>query len=76
MVMNREHFEKTEEAYVPQECEHYGHNEHGGMRPPNKDEEEWQDHCGGYRDRGLCTCSSVPHLLGADEHEKDCGVFD
>jgi hypothetical protein len=49
--MNREHFEKTGEAYVPQECDHFGCNETGGMKY-NKETHEWEDHCHGYRDTG------------------------
>lgn len=49
MVMNREHFEKTQEAYVPQECDHYGFNEVGGMKY-NKETGKWEDHCHGYKD--------------------------
>jgi hypothetical protein len=48
VVMNREHFESTKEAYVPQECEHYGCNEEGGLMPGP--DGEMIDHCFGYTD--------------------------
>lgn len=44
--MNREHYEKTGEAYVPQECEFYGCNEMGGL------DSEGEVHCFGYEDSG------------------------
>ena len=52
VVMNKEYYEKTGEAYVPQECDHFGCNETGGMKF-NKETGEWEDHCFGYRDSML-----------------------
>lgn len=51
-VMNEDYYEATKESYVPQECEHYGFNEMGGMMPnPDKEAEDtWIDHCHGYHD--------------------------
>jgi hypothetical protein len=46
--------------YMPGECEHFGFNEYGGMKPimttlpddPDDDHnEEWEDHCHGYEDK-------------------------
>lgn len=44
--------------YMPGECEHYGFNEYGGMKPlttnsddPYDDHGEWEDHCHGYEDK-------------------------
>lgn len=50
IVMNKEYYDQTGEGYVPQECEHYGCNESGGMMPGVG--EEWVDHCHSYQDRG------------------------
>jgi hypothetical protein len=47
MVMRQEYAEATKEGYIPQECEHYGFNEVGGMRFVAG---EWVDHCGSYKD--------------------------
>ena len=47
IVMNREYYEATHEQYVPQECEHYGFNESGGMMPS---EYGWVEHCHRYED--------------------------
>jgi hypothetical protein len=52
VVANREYREQTGEGYIPDECDHYGFNEVGGMRY-NKETQEWEDHCHGYRDSGL-----------------------
>lgn len=53
-VMNEEYFKETGESYVPQECEHYGFNENGGMMPnPDDPDGPWIDHCGQYRDSAL-----------------------
>ena len=49
IVMNMEYYEATHEQYVPQECEHYGFNELGGMMPGP---DGWVHHCTGYEDRG------------------------
>lgn len=43
--MNREYADATKEAYVPQECEHFGFNETGGL------DAEGRDHCHSYRDQ-------------------------
>lgn len=40
---------RTYPPYVPQECDHYGFNEYGGMRY-NKETDEYEDHCHGYED--------------------------
>ena len=50
IVMNKECFEATQEGYVPQECEHYGCNELGGLMPG--EDGEWVEHCGHYKDSG------------------------
>ena len=52
VVMNREYAEATGEAYVPQECEHFGFNERGGLGFVNG---KWVDHCHNYRDTGEST---------------------
>ena len=53
VVMNPVYFKATGEFYVPQECEHYGCNENGGMMPdPNNPDGEWIEHCGSYEDAG------------------------
>ena len=44
MVMNLQYFQETGETYLPQECEHFGMNEMGGL------DAEGNDHCHGYRD--------------------------
>lgn len=49
IVMNPAYTEVTKEGYIPQECEAYGFNEAGGMKY-NKETEEWEEHCNGYRD--------------------------
>ena len=46
IVANRKYSEATKEGYVPQECEHYGSNEMGGL------DAEGEPHCDSYRDRG------------------------
>ena len=48
-VMNREYGKATGEAYVPEECEHYGFNEVGGMEF-NPTTGRWTDHCYSYKD--------------------------
>ena len=47
MVLNTEYYEATKEAYVPQECEHYGVNEYSGL------DAQGRPHCGSYSDRGV-----------------------
>lgn len=51
-VMNKFYYRETHEAYVPEECCHYGSNELGGLMPnPDPDaEDRYIDHCHGYRD--------------------------
>lgn len=44
MVLNVNYFRQTKEPYVPQECEHYGFNEDGGM------DDQGNFHCGQYED--------------------------
>lgn len=51
VVMNRDYTRQTGEGYVPQECEHFGFNEAGGMEY-NKETGFWEDHCHNYRDTG------------------------
>ena len=50
IVMNEEYRTTTGESYVPQECEAFGFNEHGGMKYENG---EWINHCQAYKDRGV-----------------------
>jgi hypothetical protein len=47
IVMNKEYRRDTNEAYVPQECEHFGFNETGGLECVNG---KWINHCQNYRD--------------------------
>ena len=47
IVMNGDFFEATGESYVPQECEHFGFDEFGGL------DREGKPHCSRYRDGGL-----------------------
>lgn len=47
IVMNQKYFEATGEMYVPQECEHYGFNELGGLMPEGR---QWVPHCSEYID--------------------------
>ena len=49
IVLNMEYYEATREGYVPQECEHYGFNESGGLMPGPYG---WVHHCTRYEDRG------------------------
>lgn len=44
MVMRQEYIDATHEGYIPQECEHFGFNEMGGL------DEEGNEHCFGYKD--------------------------
>ena len=44
MVMNEDYAHQTGEMYVPQECEHYGFNEAGGLGS------DGQVHCYNYKD--------------------------
>lgn len=48
IVMNNEYYDATHEAYVPEECEHYGFNEMGGRMPTSNG--RWVNHCQSYRD--------------------------
>ena len=48
-VLNTEYLQQTKEGYIPQECEHYGFNEAGGLMPDA--DGEWVDHCGSYIDQ-------------------------
>jgi hypothetical protein len=47
VVMNRDYGDATGEAYVPQECEHFGFNETGGLAFVDG---KWVGHCQQYRD--------------------------
>lgn len=47
VVMNREYGDATGEAYLPQECEHFGFNEVGGLECVDG---KWLDHCHSYHD--------------------------
>jgi len=47
VVMNQDYSKQTGEAYVPQECEHFGFNEVGGLEYVDG---KWIDHCQDYRD--------------------------
>ena len=49
VVTNVDYLEATHEAYLPQECEHYGFNECGGLKP-NKETGRWENHCQSYHD--------------------------
>ena len=44
MVMQLKYIEETKEFYIPQECEHFGCNEMGGL------DAEGNEHCGSYVD--------------------------
>lgn len=44
MVMNEDYFEQTKEGYLPDECEHFGFNEMGGL------DEDGREHCSRYVD--------------------------
>ncbi len=44
VVVRKEYVDETNESYVPQECEHYGHNEFGGL------DAHGNTHCFGYMD--------------------------
>ena len=44
MVLNRVYLDATGEVYIPQECEHYGSNEMGGL------DNEGRAHCDRYED--------------------------
>lgn len=46
-VLNEDYIRQTGEIYIPQECEAFGWNEDGGL------DEDGNDHCFGYQDRGL-----------------------
>lgn len=49
-VLNQKYYDDTGEDVVPEECEHYGFNEHGGMEPDGNG--GWHEHCRRYIDRG------------------------
>lgn len=44
IVLNPDYVKDTGEAYIPQECEHFGFNETGGL------DDKGKEHCFGYRD--------------------------
>ena len=44
MVLNPEYLQQTGEFYIPEECEHYGFNETGGL------DKDGKEHCFKYRD--------------------------
>lgn len=44
MVMRQEYVDDTKEGYIPQECEHFGNNEMGGL------DTDGNEHCFGYHD--------------------------
>jgi len=44
VVMNNEYFLATKELYLPQECEHFGANENGGL------DGQGESHCHQYVD--------------------------
>jgi hypothetical protein len=46
--MNEEYRNDNHEAYLPEECEHYGFNEMGGRMPTP--DGSWINHCHRYRD--------------------------
>ena len=46
MVMRQEYVDDTNEIYIPDECEHFGSNESGGL------DADGNDHCHRYKDRG------------------------
>lgn len=48
-VMRQEYVDETGEQYIPGECVHFGSNESGGLKY-NKQKDEWEDHCHGYKD--------------------------
>ncbi len=45
--MNADYAKATGEAYVPEECEHFGFNEVGGMQLIDG---KWENHCQSYCD--------------------------
>ena len=47
VVLREEYRDDTGEAYIPEECEHFGFNEMGGLDAYGK------EHCWGYRDSML-----------------------
>jgi hypothetical protein len=47
IVMNEEYRNDTHEAYLPQECEHFGFNETSGLEFVDG---KWVNHCQNYRD--------------------------
>lgn len=53
VVMNTDYRRQTGEAYVPQECEHFGSNEVGGLEyvaSTDISDGKWVDHCHNYKD--------------------------
>jgi len=48
IIMNEEYRNDNHEAYLPEECEHYGFNEMGGRMPTP--DGSWINHCHRYRD--------------------------
>jgi len=55
--MNQDYSKQTGEAYVPQECEHFGFNEVGGLKYVDG---KWIDHCQDYRDEKECLMYDPP----------------
>lgn len=51
VVMNEEYRKATNEACVPEECEHFGFNETGGLMFDSSTR-KWLDHCHRYKDQG------------------------
>ncbi len=47
-----EELKMVEETYIPRECEYYGINEHGGLKPDTgfTGDRRWIDHCHSYVD--------------------------
>lgn len=60
IVLNPHYYNETGEEYVPQECERYGFNEHGGFGP------DGNNHCQQYVDCGAG--HPLLHLLLTEEH--------
>jgi hypothetical protein len=49
MVLKPDYVDATGEIYIPQECEHYGFNEMGGLDPDGR------PHCARYEDDPAAT---------------------
>lgn len=52
MVLNPDYVDATGEIYIPQECEHYGFNETGGL------DQDGRPHCDRYEDDPAATEST------------------